>query len=40
MTLADRDERGATAGEYVLGTLSAADREAFARVADRPGAAL
>ena len=31
MTLADRDERGATAGEYVLGTLSAADREAFAR---------
>lgn len=30
MTITDRDERGATAGEYVLGTLSAADREAFA----------
>ena len=31
MTPADREERGATAGEYVLGTLSPADREAFAR---------
>lgn len=31
MTLVDSQERSATAGEYVLGTLSAADREAFER---------
>ena len=31
MTLVDSAERSATAGEYVLGTMSAADREAFER---------
>ncbi len=31
MTLVDSQERSATAGEYVLGTMSAADRGAFER---------
>lgn len=35
MSLSEREERAATAGEYVLGTLTAAEREAFEAALDQ-----